>query len=65
MPDIPLRDDPPLVPPVSPGDDECCRNGCDPCVWDLYAGEMERYREALKAWEERQKKKKAESDAAG
>lgn len=51
MPDL-LPDDPPL-PPLPPADDECCRSGCDPCVFDRYAEELERYRAALKAWEDR------------
>lgn len=53
MPDFPI-DDPKPVPPVAPGDDECCRSGCDPCVFDLHAQAMEHFREALRAWEERQ-----------
>jgi hypothetical protein len=35
------------VPPVRPGADECCHSGCNPCVFDLYEEEMERYRIAL------------------
>lgn len=52
MPDS-LLNDPPPVPPVCPSDDECCRSGCDPCVFDRYAEEMERYRADLRDWEER------------
>lgn len=38
--------------PVCPRDDECCQSGCDPCVFDRYAEELERYRAALRRWEE-------------
>lgn len=54
MPDALIDNDPPPVPPTCPGDDECCNSGCDPCVFDLYTEELERYRAALRAWEERQ-----------
>lgn len=47
-------DETPPVPPVRPDNDECCRSGCDPCIFDLYALEMERYRAALAAWEKKQ-----------
>ncbi len=46
-------DDPRPVPPERPGDNECCQSGCDPCVFDFYNDEMERYRQELKAWEAR------------
>ncbi|KAB0600172.1 MAG: oxidoreductase [Cupriavidus sp.] len=42
------------MPPERPGDNECCQSGCDPCVFDFYNDEMERYRQELKAWEARQ-----------
>jgi hypothetical protein len=35
------------VEPVAPGLDDCCRNGCTPCVFDLYEEAMERYRKEL------------------
>ncbi len=37
--------------PPEPGD--CCHSGCTYCVDDLYQEELDRYREALKAWHER------------
>lgn len=37
--------------PQRPGNDECCHSGCEPCIFDLYEMEMERYRAALKEWE--------------
>ena len=50
----PVTDDPRPVPPERPGDNECCQSGCDPCIFDFYADEMDRYRQELKAWEARQ-----------
>jgi len=42
------------LPPLCPGDDECCRSGCAPCVFDRYAEELAHYRALMRAWEERQ-----------
>ncbi|WP_199542652.1 oxidoreductase-like domain-containing protein [Paraburkholderia kururiensis] len=47
-------DDPRPQPPLRPTDDDCCRGGCAPCVFDLYDEACERYRVALAAWEARQ-----------
>lgn len=33
--------------PIPPEPHECCGNGCEPCVWDIY-------REALRKWQEAQ-----------
>jgi len=57
MPDLKHDNDPAPIPPVPPGDNECCNSGCDPCVYDFYAHELERYRTALRAWEQRQAEK--------
>lgn len=46
-------DDPPPVAPPWPDDDACCGNGCDPCIYDLHAEAMERYRQALREWKAR------------
>ncbi|AGW95112.1 hypothetical protein N234_34200 [Ralstonia pickettii DTP0602] len=46
-------DDPRPAPPERPGDDECCGSGCDPCIFDYYYQELDRYREELRAWEAR------------
>jgi len=46
-------DDPVPVAPTPPDDDACCGNGCDPCVYDLYDTERERYFSALRAWMQR------------
>ncbi|MES2026603.1 MAG: oxidoreductase-like domain-containing protein [Pseudomonadota bacterium] len=51
MPTAKHPDDAPPVPPVRPDNDECCHGGCEPCIFDLYELEMERYRLALKEWE--------------
>jgi hypothetical protein len=45
--------DPPPVPPVQPDLDDCCGDGCNPCVFDLYDEANERYRIALRAWRQR------------
>jgi hypothetical protein len=45
--------DPPPTPPQRPDDEDCCGQGCVPCIFDLYDEAMGRYREALAAWKER------------
>lgn len=57
MPDVMIKDDPPPVPPVPPDDNACCGSGCDPCIFDFYTEELQRYRAELQAWEERQRDK--------
>jgi hypothetical protein len=52
-------DDPRPQPPVRPGDEDCCKGGCDRCVFDLYEDALERYEFELKAWEERRKARSA------
>ena len=51
--DTVLRDDPPPRPPVEPDPGDCCGNGCDPCIFDLYEDARQHYREALSAWRSR------------
>lgn len=46
--------DPAPVPPTAPDDSACCGSGCDPCIWDWYQQERERYRVELVAWQARQ-----------
>ncbi|QLQ30430.1 MAG: hypothetical protein HZT40_01025 [Candidatus Thiothrix singaporensis] len=29
--------------PEPPADNECCDSGCDPCVWDIYRKELEKW----------------------
>lgn len=48
------NDDPPPQPPVEPDLDACCGNGCDPCIFDIYNVERERYFAALREWQARQ-----------
>ena len=45
--------DPRPLPPREPELDECCGSGCEPCVFDRYHDAMDRYRDALAAWEKR------------
>jgi len=45
--------DPRPAPPERPGDDECCGSSCDPCIFDYYYQELDRYRAELKAWQAR------------
>jgi len=47
------EDDPPPVAPQPPDDSACCGSGCDPCIWDWYQQERERYLAELKAWQAR------------
>lgn len=46
-------DDPRPQPPIEPEPGECCGNGCDPCIYDLYNEALMHYRTALAAWLER------------
>ena len=53
-PKPPLQRDPMPQPPPEPDLDACCGQGCDPCVFDLHAAAMQRYRTELAAWHARQ-----------
>ena len=46
-------DDPRPVPPREPALEECCKGGCEPCVFDRYYDALERYRDALQEWLQR------------
>ena len=46
--------DPPPLEPPRPEDYECCGNGCEPCVFDLHAQAVDRWRSEMKAWRARQ-----------
>ena len=48
-------DDPKPQPPREPETGECCGGGCNPCIYDHYWEAMDRYEEALRLWEVRQK----------
>jgi hypothetical protein len=58
LPSVP-DDDPQPIEPLAPDLDACCGNGCDPCIFDLYAAERERYFAALRAWQQRQAARRA------
>jgi hypothetical protein len=45
--------DPKPEPPVQPDFDQCCGNGCEPCIFDLHDMAMDQYRQALRAWKAR------------
>jgi hypothetical protein len=45
--------DPRPQPPAEPALEDCCRSGCNPCVFDLYEQALERYEQALAAWRAR------------
>lgn len=49
----PIADERP-APPLPPDLEDCCRSGCEPCIFDLFDQAMERYRAELDAWEQRQ-----------
>lgn len=51
----PRADDPDGPPPEPPRPDDldCCGNGCDPCIFDLHAQALQRWRGEMKAWRER------------
>jgi hypothetical protein len=46
--------DPPPLEPTRPEDYECCGNGCEPCVFDLHAQAVDRWRGEMNAWRARQ-----------
>lgn len=43
------RTDPPPPPPNRPADYECCRRGCDPCIFDYYERALARWRDQVRA----------------
>jgi hypothetical protein len=46
-------DDPRPLEPEPPLPSDCCNSGCPICVHDLYAEQLQHYREQLAAWEAR------------
>mgnify|MGYP000538305507 CR=1 FL=1 len=46
--------DPMPEPPDAPDINACCGSGCDPCIFDAHDMAMDEYRQALRAWRERQ-----------
>ncbi|WP_329740823.1 oxidoreductase-like domain-containing protein [Dyella sp. A6] len=52
--DAPIHgDDLPPRRPAEPSPEECCGEGCVPCVYDRYENALDRYNEDLAAWRER------------
>lgn len=49
----PADTDPMPLPPPPADFDACCGNGCEPCILELHDLEMDRYRQALRAWQAR------------
>lgn len=45
--------DPPPRRPDEPDAEDCCGEGCVRCVYDIHDEKLERYREALAAWQAR------------
>jgi hypothetical protein len=35
--------------PTRPHEDECCRRGCEPCIFDYYERAIERWSERVRA----------------
>lgn len=48
-----LVDDPPPRRPSEPDHEDCCGEGCVPCIWDTYDRAVERHEDRLAAWRER------------
>lgn len=42
------------LPPEPPDLNDCCGNGCDPCIFDAHDLAMAAHRQALRAWHARQ-----------
>jgi hypothetical protein len=53
------NDDPRPQLPLRPSDEDCCKGGCERCVFDLYDDALERYEADLEAWEERRKARRS------
>ena len=51
-------EDPEPRPPEHPHPGDCCGNGCEPCVFDLYDEALERYRRDLRVWRERNRERR-------
>ncbi|MEP6907313.1 MAG: oxidoreductase-like domain-containing protein [Pseudoxanthomonas sp.] len=47
------QQDPPPPPPIKPDPGDCCGEGCVRCVYDVYETALERYEEAMAAWQAR------------
>jgi hypothetical protein len=47
------------TPPREPEPEECCGKGCTPCVFDVYAEALERYKAELKKFQEEEARARA------
>ena len=58
------NDDPRPEEPIEPDLNECCGNGCEPCVFDTYAEDRRAWQQAVKEWEERHRDRTGETAAS-
>jgi Oxidoreductase-like protein, N-terminal len=65
MPAVRIDNDPPPAPPERPSLDDCCRSGCEDCVFTLYEEALECYRAELAAWEKRRADAKGSAGKKG
>ena len=61
---VPPNDDPMPLPPEAPDINACCGSGCDPCIFDAHDMAMDEYRQALRAWRERQAIRQGDANAS-
>ncbi|QLG89875.1 oxidoreductase [Chitinibacter bivalviorum] len=55
LPDLSTpADDPEPQAPIEPPLEACCTSGCVPCIFDVYAEDLNAYRVAHMAWKARQ-----------
>lgn len=45
--------DPQPRPPQEPDHEDCCGEGCVPCIWDTYDRKVQRYEDRMAAWRKR------------
>lgn len=55
------NDDPRPPEPQEPDLNDCCGNGCEPCVFDTYIEEKRAWERAIEAWEERHRRPAGET----
>jgi len=48
-------DDPAPVAPRPPEPEDCCKGGCERCVFEIYEDALAKYENAQRAWEARRK----------
>lgn len=64
QPDVHADNDPMPQPPEAPDINACCGSGCDPCIFDAHDLAMDEYRQALRAWRERQAARLGDANAS-